>query len=112
MNPFGTVAHPEEPVDRRVGGEEKKVESLGYEFPTRPEGKFAQAMSSVACNPVEGAKGEVLSSLSHINDNFNEQVSQALAIKSNLKTAHHANEKALGLLLQSSTCNGELKQIL
>ena len=33
------------------------LEKLEFDFPTRPEGKFAQAMSSVACNPVSGAKG-------------------------------------------------------
>ena len=69
-------------------------------------------MSAVACNPVTGAKGKVLPSIYSHNDAFSEQVSQALAIKLNLKTAQHANEKALGHLLQSDTYNGELKQTL
>ena len=68
-------------------------------------------MSSIARNPVSGAKGGVPGNVSH-NDNFSEQVSQALAIKLNLKTAQHANEKALGQLLQKGTCKGELKQTL
>ena len=111
-NPFQKVPRPEEKEHENASGADPKVRSDNYEFPTRPEGKFAQAMSSVACNPVEGATGRIISNFDHLNDNFNEQVSQALAIKLNLKTVHHANEKALGLLLQSNTCNGELKQTL
>ena len=69
-------------------------------------------MSSIARNPVSGAKGGVPGNVSQHNDTFSEQVSQALAIKLNLKTAQHANEKALGQLLQKGTCKGELKQTL
>ena len=87
-------------------------DKLTFNFPTRPDGKFAQVMSSVACNPVSGAKGGVVSRLSNHNDTFSEQVSQALAIKLNLKTAQHANEKALCQLLQKGTYNGELKQTI
>ena len=73
---------------------EVDLEKLAFDFPTRPEGKFAQAMSSVACNPVAGAKGWV-PNISNHSDTFSEQVSQALAIKLNLKTTQHTNEKAL-----------------
>ena len=82
----------------------------GFEFPTRPEGRFAQVMSSVACKPEAKAKGEVVSNFAYPNDTFSEQVSQALAIKLNLRTSQHANEKALGQLLQAN--NGELKKTL
>ena len=48
---------PESPRVRRLNdGEEKKSV---YDFPTNPEGKFAQAMSNIACNPSHGAKGPV-----------------------------------------------------
>ena len=68
-------------------------------------------MSSIACNPTDGAKGRVPSFASS-KDTFSEQVSQALAIKLNLKTTQHANEKALVMLLQADSYCGELKQTL
>ena len=79
------------------------------EFPTNPRGKFAQAMSAIACNPSSGAKGRVENSFSNT---FREQVSQALAIKLNLKTNQQANERALSQLLNSKARSGELKQVL
>ena len=78
------------------------------EFPTDPSGKFAQAMSAIACNPSRGAQGQVGSS-GQYSDTFSEQISQALAIKLNLKTNQQANERALSQLLQSKAPSGELK---
>ena len=59
----------------------------------------------------DGAKGPV-PSFSNNKDTFGEQISQALAIKLNLKTTQHANEKALVQLLQADSYCGELKQTL
>ena len=80
---------PESPRVRRLNdGEEKKSV---YDFPTNPEGKFAQAMINIACNPSHGAKGPVPYDFGSYNS-FSEQVSQALAIKLNLKTVQQAND--------------------
>ena len=68
-------------------------------------------MSAVATHPKENATGKVENNLRH-SDTFSEQVSQALAIKLNLKTSQQANERALSQLLKSPTRNGELKQTL
>ena len=87
---------------RPIPSEEKKYV---YKFPTNPEGKFAQAMSSIACNPSEGAKGQVYRD-SNAYNSFSEQVSQALAIKLNLKTVQQANERALEKLAKEKTNNG------
>ena len=92
-----------------LGG--RSVRPTNYEFPTNPSGSFAQAMSSIACNAEAGAKG-VFNSISQDNDSFKEHVSQALAIKLNLKTTQQANEKVLLSLLKSEGKNSGLKQTL
>ena len=71
-----------------------------FSFPTNPSGHFAQAMSAIACNAEAGAKG-VFNLVSGGDDTFKEQVTQALAIKLNLKTNQQANERALRNLLHS-----------
>ena len=81
-----------------------------YEFPTNPAGKFARALSNIARSPAKGAKGHV-PSYENSQSTFNEQVSQALAIKLNLKTIQHANERALEKLVKE-TRSGGLKQTL
>ena len=68
-------------------------------------------MSVIACNPTEGAKGQVDSKFKY-SDTFSEQVSQALAIQLNLKTNQQANERALVQLVQSKARSAELKQAL
>ena len=68
-------------------------------------------MSTIACNPVEGSKGGVPQKSFH-NDTFSEQVSQALAIKLNLKTNQHANKNALRHLVKWKTLTGGLRQTL
>ena len=68
-------------------------------------------MSNIACNPAKGAKGQGSANVNHHSD-FNEQVSQALAIKLNLKTIQHANERALERLETDPTDRGDLKQTL
>ena len=82
-----------------------------FSFPTNPSGHFAQAMSAIACNAEAGAKG-VFNLVSGGDDTFKEQVTQALAIKLNLKTNQQANERALRNLLQSKGRNISLKQAL
>ena len=68
-------------------------------------------MSNIACNPSEGAKGPVPKDFNNFNS-FSEQVSQAFAIKLNLKTVHHANQKALVMLSNEKANKGCLKQTL
>ena len=82
-----------------------------YDYPTNPQGNFAQAMSAIACNAEAGAKG-VFDLVSQGNDSFREQVSQALALKLNLKTNQQANEKVLLNLLKSKGQKVGLKQML
>ena len=89
---------------------ERKTEEAN-EFPTNPKGKFAQALSAIACDPSGGAEGQVDNKLKYSNT-FSEQVSQALAIKLNLKTNQQANERALVQLVQAKARSGELKQAL
>ena len=79
-----------------------------YTFPTRFEGRFAQAMSSMAQDPTRSTTGKVASQ--HLDDKFQTEVSQALALKLNLKTRQHANVKMLGRLIQSGAECSSLKQ--
>ena len=79
-----------------------------YTFPTRFEGRFARAMSSMAQSPARSTTGKVASQ--HLDDNFQTEVSQALALKLDLKTRQHANDKMLGRLIQSGGECSSLKQ--
>ena len=97
--------------ERVVSEEPVRERSRGRAFPTDPEGKFARALSAIACNPIGGAEGQV-DNKSKYSDTFSEQVSQALAVKLNLKTNQQANERALVQLIQSQTRSGGLKQAL
>ena len=54
-----------------------------FEFPTRFSGRFSQAMSSIANDPDGGISGR---GLGNLDSNFQSEVSQALAIKLDLKT--------------------------
>ena len=80
-----------------------------YQFPTRFGGRFARAMSAIAINPETGAPGTGIQE-NYTDDNFRREVSQALAIKLNLKTRHHANEKMLHELVRSGGKCSTLKQ--
>lgn len=82
-----------------------------WSFPTNPNGTFARAMSAIACNAEAGAKG-VFNLVSSGEDSFKEQVTQALALKLNLRTNQQANERSLLNLLKSKGLDGNLKQIL
>jgi len=66
--------------------------STAYSYPTVYKGRFAQAMSSIARIPDTGIPGRVTTG--HLDDNFKTEVSQALAIKLNLKTRQHAYKNA------------------
>ena len=66
-----------------------------FQFPTRFGGKFARAMSTMANNTATAPTGNVGSD--YTDDSFKREVSQALAIKLNLKTRQHADEKMLYL---------------
>ena len=106
-NPFSRNNPPRRHVDGQARGQEEQI----HEYPTNPAGKFSRAMSTIACNPAKGAKGQGSEKVNHHSD-FNEQVSQALAIKLNLKTIQHANERALERLEKDPTHRGDLKQTL
>ena len=68
-------------------------------------------MSAIACNAEAGAKG-VFNLVSNGEDSFKEHVTQALALKLNLKTNQQANERSLLNLLKSKGLDGNLKQML
>ena len=67
-------------------------------------------MSTIACNAEAGAKG-VFNLLSSAEDSLMEQVTQALALKLNLRTNQQANERSLLKLLKSKGLDGNLKPI-
>ena len=80
-----------------------------YEFPTRFGGSFERALSTFAKCP----QGELTGRGSQVNypdDSFKSEVSQALALKLNLKTQQHANEKVLHELVRSGGRCRTLKQ--
>ena len=68
-------------------------------------------MSAIACNAEAGAKG-VFDFVSRGQDSFKEQISEALALKLNLKTTQQANERSLANLLKSKNTRGDFKQVL
>ena len=68
-------------------------------------------MSAIANNAEAGAKG-VFNLVSGGDDTFKETVTQALALKLNLKTNQQANERALLNLLKSKGSTVNLKQTL
>ena len=82
--------------------------STAYSYPTVYNGRFAQAMSSIARNPDTGIPGRVTTG--HLDDNFKTEVSQALAIKLNLKTRQHAHKKVLQNMVGSGGKCSSLKQ--
>ena len=85
--------------------------SRSFQFPTEQNGSFARAMSAIACNAEVGAQGR-FNLISGENDTFKENISQALALKFNLKTTQQANEKALLDIKKSRGSSAGLKQAL
>ena len=66
-------------------------------FPTIFNGKFAQAMSSITRNQNCGIPGRVVTT--HLDDDFKTEVSQALAIKLDLKIHQNAHKKMIQKLI-------------
>ena len=66
-------------------------------------------MSTIANNPETGATG-IVDQENYTDDNFKREISQALAIKLNLKTRQHANEKMLHEIVRSCGKCSTLKQ--
>ena len=85
--------------------------SRTFQFPTEQNGSFARAMSAMASNAGVGAQGR-FNLMSGENDTFKENISQALALKLNLKTTQQANEKALLDIKKSRGSSAGLKQAL
>ena len=84
--------------------------NTSFEFPTRFGGRFAQAMSSIANDPEGGISGRHFGN--NLDSNFQNEVSQALAIKLDLKTKQHANSKALQKLIKAKGVCPTLKQAI
>ena len=84
-------------------------EEFKYQFPTSLGGRFARVMSAIANNPETGATG-IGGQDNYTDDNFKREISQALAIKLNLKTRQHANDKMLSKLIRSGGNCSSLKQ--
>ena len=80
-----------------------------FEFPTRFGGSFARAMSSFARYPEADLSGRG-SQDNDLDDNFRSEVCQALALKLDLKTQQHANEKVLHEIVKSGGRCRTLKQ--
>ena len=92
--------HDRSTYDRDAGAERSNDLNMvqfsnnhSFQFPTEQNSSFARAMSAIACNAEVGAQGK-FNLVSGGNDNFKEYVSQALALKLNLKTTQQENEKA------------------
>ena len=83
---------------------------LYFEYPTRFGGSFARALSTIARIPAEGAKrtGHYMNNSS--TEQFHNEFSQAVALKLNLKTQQHANEKMLRILMGTGGQRAVLKQ--
>ena len=84
--------------------------SSNYSYPSMFNGKFARAMGAIARNPDDGSPGRVMSN--YLDDEFKTEVSQALAIKLDLKTRQHAHKKMLQKLIKSGGNCSSLKQAL
>ena len=81
-----------------------------FEYPTRFGGSFARALSTIARNPVEGAQGTGYNMNNSPTEKFHNEFSQAVALKLNLKTQQHANEKMLRTLMGTGGQRSVLKQ--
>ena len=79
-----------------------------FQFPAEQNSSFARAMGAIACNAEVGPQGK-FNLVSGGNDNFREYVSQALALKLNLKTTQQANERSPANLLKSKNSRGDFK---
>ena len=82
-----------------------------FQFPTRYDGNFGRAMSMFATTQESGLSGTGSRFISG-DDNFKNVVSQALALKLNLKTQQHANEKMFRSLAGSGGHCLTLKQVV
>ena len=67
-------------------------------------------MSAIACHPKELEQGR--GNISQFKVSFNDQISQALALKLDLKTTQLVNEKALQKLAKAKGSAESLKQAL
>ena len=66
-------------------------------------------MSTISLNPEAAASG-MGTRINNTDNNFRQEVTQALAIKLNLKTQQHANEKVLRNIVATGGRCGTLKQ--
>ena len=76
-----------------------RTDPMSNSYPTAFNVKFAQAISSIALCRDSGIIGRFMEN--HLNDTFKTEVSQALAIKLDLKTCEHAHKKMLEKLIKS-----------
>ena len=85
-----------------------RVDDTPYDCPTR-RGRFVNAMSALERNPCDESTRKV-SGRSDFESKFNEQLSHALALKLNLSTHQHANERAIGAMRRNGANRCSLKQ--
>ena len=69
-------------------------------------------MRAIACNAETQAKGVFARVLGGEEDNFRDEITQALALKLHFKTTQQANEKALANLIKQKDTATDLKQML
>ena len=98
------------PPGKITGRAPQKTEAR-FPFPTDSKGEFAQAMSAIACNAGATTKG-IFSNLSGGDENFKNQVTQALALQLNFSTTQLANEMALLDLQKAKGVSPDLRQSL
>ena len=101
---FGYHDLPRHPADDRPPSGD-----YAFQFPSRIGGRFARAMSAISMHPEDAASG-IGDRINHLDNNFRQEVTQALAIKLNLKTHRHANEKILRNIVATGGRCGTLKE--
>ena len=108
VTPNGDEDHRERYTARGLSDRWDRFENTLYDCPTR-QGRFVSAMSAFARNPdAESTRRD--SGRSEFESKFSEQVSHALALKLNLSTHQHANERALWTMRRDGAIRCSLKQ--
>ena len=82
-----------------------------YSFPTEKNSRFAQAMSSVACNPSLAAQGMGSNNILSGSE-LDEQLRLLLAVKMGFDSSDQINKRALNKLRLSKSHRADLKQVL
>ena len=81
-----------------------------YQYPTPPNGTFAQAMSQISCNPTSASQG--IGGHPIFNREQFEQLQMALTIQLGLNGPQQVKERALHNVLTSKAARGDMRQVL